>query len=91
MVFSRISPAQFATKTGCFDDEWSHWSLVVLSVHMKTSFIRMLSALIISSLRRVWNKAAGNSSLGIDVAFINATRVFAIKSFLLLASKSLLS
>ena len=48
--------------------------MVLLSVYMKTLFIGMISALRISSLRRVASKAACNFSLGIDITFIGATR-----------------
>ena len=46
----------------------------MLYVHLRTSLIRIVSGLKISSLRRVANWAACNCSLGIDLAFIGATR-----------------
>ena len=74
VVTSSISPTRLATNTGCFAVEWSHCSTVVMSVHIKTSFIGIESAFKMSILRRVASKEACSSNFGMEIAFIGATR-----------------
>ena len=73
---SKISATQFATKTGCFSIEWIHCRTVVLSVHMKTLSIFMVSARWTSFLSLDTSIEAWSSSFAIVKAFIGATLGF---------------
>ena len=44
VLFSKISATLFATKVGCFLEELSHWTKMVLSVHKKVRVILSVSA-----------------------------------------------
>ena len=73
-VYSKISHTRFATNIGCLLVELSHFKTVELPVHIKTLLTCTVSARQISCFNRAASSAACNSSFGIVITFIGATR-----------------